>query len=56
MYRNLVGEELVFSEHTVSMRRVAEDVPRWFDQMTADPNRFMGVISQGLHVSPVQVG
>ncbi|MFI4871526.1 MAG: tetratricopeptide repeat protein [Phycisphaerales bacterium JB061] len=46
MYRNLVGEELVFSEHTVSMRRVAEDVPRWFDQMTADPNRFMAMTAR----------
>ena len=45
-YKSLTGQELVYSEHTAAMRRVSEDVPRWFDQIAADPNRFMAMTAK----------
>ena len=42
-YEKLTGQKLVYSEHTEAMSRVAKDVPRWLDVMTADANRFMSL-------------
>lgn len=42
-YETITGSPLVFSEQTDAVRRVAEAVPRWLDEMTASPNRFMSL-------------
>lgn len=42
-YETLTGAPLVYSEHTEAMRAVARGVPRWLDEMTTNPNRFMSI-------------
>jgi len=42
-YEKLAGQSLVYSANTEAMRRVADDVPRWMDTLTTDPNRFMSL-------------
>lgn len=42
-YESLSGTKLVFSESAGALRRVAEGAPRWIDEITTSPTRFMAL-------------
>lgn len=42
-YEKLAGTDLVFSESAASMRRVAQGAPRWIDEISTSPSRFMAM-------------